>query len=315
MAGAMAGSAVSYYNQRSDTLQVLTLTINNKCNLSCPHCYLQYQGNNLCISDDLIDVVLASDFVHLAIVGKEPLVDVASRRICERLIAGCTRSGKTSSLITNAINLGRLAAESFGQLQWVDVSLDGGPETYHRYRRSEYSTIVEQAHYALHSGLKTLNALHTLCDANLNNIDDMVAVAKDVPWSRILFAPFLRVRNHGRTPAATVSIQDLVSALLNSSAFMHCETANLILGEDSFKEHGLNASQVRNEFEKAGLWSKIIQVPCDPFQLGYLRVTYDGYIMTPYQSLHPADYRSTAISAESFDKLEEAFKSLMPVLV
>ena len=41
----------------------------------------------------------------------------------------------------------------------------------------------------------------------------------------------------------------------------------------------------------------------DPLLLGYLRLTYYGFVMTPYQSLHPADYRTrTAHSRNRFTR-------------
>ena len=312
MAGATAGSATTYFNQVSDSLRVLTLTINNRCNLSCPHCYLQYDGDQTCISEDLISTVLASQFAHLAIVGKEPLVDAQSVGISERLIFDCVRSGRTVSFITNGMGLVRLQPEALASTEWIDVSLDAGPETYHKYRKANYQKVVEQANRALSSGLKTLNALHTLSSTNLKCVEDMVAVSKDVPWSKIIFSPFVHARNHGRTLVSPVSLNDLFSTLSNSSAFMECEKAILLLGEDAFREQGLNANQILNEASKAGLSSKLTLLSHDPLELGYLRLTYDGRIMTPYQSLHPADYHLAGIPANTFSNLQDAFTSLSP---
>ena len=71
--GAFAGSAALLcQNLRSD-VSVVTLTMNNSCNLKCPHCYLQYAQKDAYVSHWVIDVIAQSAVEAVAIVGMEPL--------------------------------------------------------------------------------------------------------------------------------------------------------------------------------------------------------------------------------------------------
>ncbi len=313
MAGATAGSATTHLNQLSDNLQVLTLTINNQCNMSCPHCYLQYDGDSGRISEELITSVISSKYSHLAIIGKEPLLDMESARVTERLIHDCVRSGKTVSITTNGSGLSRLDSKTLGLVRWIDISLDGGPGTYQQYRGANYWKLIELAKHSLNKGLRELNALHTLTSENLHNLDDMVAIAEDVPWNQIIFSPYVMVRNHGKTPVSRVGLDELLSALANSKNFLNCRNTTLMLGADFFKDQGIESEWLVDKIRDAGIFHKVSMISHDPLRLGYMRLTYDGYIMTPYQSLHPADYHLSASSVKSFANLQEAFATLSPV--
>ena len=123
MTGAMAGSTATRFAVPRDQLDVLTLTINNSCSLDCPHCYLRYDGPARLIDRGLVEEVFRARFRHLAVVGKEPLLDPSSAAVCEDLIYGCDRSGKSSSIITNGFGLRLLSPTALAALSWVDVKL------------------------------------------------------------------------------------------------------------------------------------------------------------------------------------------------
>src|ERR1035438_763554 len=95
MAGAIAGSAI-FCCSPTERLDTVTLTVNNACNLACPHCYLQYHSPVKKFRESLFDVLERSAFRHPAVVGKEPLFDGGSVAICERLAALSIRSKKRS---------------------------------------------------------------------------------------------------------------------------------------------------------------------------------------------------------------------------
>jgi len=309
----MAGAALNYYNERSTDLRVLTLTVNNACNLSCPHCYLQYDdksGTSL-ISEDVVRTVLSSQFAHLAIVGKEPLFNEASRAICERLIFKSVQDHKTVSLITNGTRLSHLQPEALSSLTWLDISLDGGPDSYQAFRGVPYAFIVRQVNRALKTGLKAVNALHTLCCENIGKVDDLLAIAEDVPWTNIIFSPFVQVRNHGKISASSVSLLTVLRSLASNDRFMRLPNTRLILSSDLERMDSADAEHlVEEEIAALGMHNKIIMVKDNPLSLGYLRLTYDGYILSPYQSLHPASYSSFGILSKSDISLTDALASL-----
>jgi len=310
MSGAMAGSTTTTHQTVSDRLEVVTLTINNRCNLRCPHCYLQYDGPSGRMADSVIDAVLRSGAQHVAIVGKEPLVDRESVLLSEALVRQSVLVGKTVSLVTNGLRLDRLSSEALKALAWVDVSLDGGPSTYRRYRRGNFARLIGSVNNAVSAGLRSANALHTLSSVNLNAIDDMMAVAQLAPWEKIIFSPYMAVKNHGQNPTSPVALVRLLAALGSSAGFMSNPRAFLLLGSDAFLDEKLSPAEVAHALADAGLTSKVFRVEHDPLQLGYLRVTYDGFVMTPYQSLHPADYRTFATTLDHYSSIDSAFAFL-----
>src|SRR5688500_15997163 len=116
MGGVVAGSAV--LNAKvAGKLHTVTLTVNNRCNLHCPHCYLQYDGIDRLIAPEAIDYLFdrPSSLRHVAIVGMEPLVTRRSVEVCGTIIHRAKQAGITVSLITNGINLPWLQ-ESIEQL-------------------------------------------------------------------------------------------------------------------------------------------------------------------------------------------------------
>lgn len=307
----MAGAAVAYRRNPSDRLEVLTLTINNHCNLQCPHCYLQYDGVKTLISDGLVSKVLEGDYKHLAIVGKEPLVDARSVEVTQRLIIDGVACGKSVSLITNGHGLHRLAPKALESLAWLDVSFDGGPATYSRMRKADYSKVLGKVKDAQRQGAQKVNAMHTLSSLNLDAVDDMMHVDGELQWEHIIFSPVMLVRNHGSIAVSEVNLQQIISALCHSDKFMSSKSARLLVSADAFRHQGLNDEEVGAILMQSGLAEKVLQLEHDPLRLGYLRLTYDGYLLTPNQSLHPADYWSYASKVGDFVSVQAGFKSLM----
>src|SRR5205823_5589008 len=114
MAGAMAGSAVLKSHRRSacrGNLRTVTLTINNICQLQCPHCYLNYREQSPRILQDVLALLGDSEWLHLAIVGKEPLANADSVATCHAAMRMCRKKNATVSLITNGIGLDALTPE------------------------------------------------------------------------------------------------------------------------------------------------------------------------------------------------------------
>jgi MoaA/NifB/PqqE/SkfB family radical SAM enzyme len=291
MTGAMAGSTVLRLSERTSSLRVVTLTVNNVCNLRCPHCYLQYNGDSEFISDDLVELILAADFMHLAIVGKEPLVNRRSGEGCLRIIERARAAGKTVSLITNGLGLHHLPVDALPELEWIDVSLDGGPTTYSAYRHASYARLRSNLDRLLSFGYEKINALNTLSSGNVHAIDDMIAAGDDVPFTRIIFSPFVETSNDGINTVAALSFDELCSALTRSNRFARSDRAILLLGAHAYERQGYSANQIQTRLEACDLWKSTVFIQDDPLQLGFVRVTYDGLVLTPYESLNTARYR------------------------
>jgi len=310
MTGAMAGSTAIRHHTLSEKLRVVTLTINNKCTLHCPHCYLQYDGPNVGFNDSILNSILESSAHHIAIVGKEPLVDADAIRATEEIVSLCVSKGKTVSLVTNGLGLKKLSASTLDALEWIDVSLDGGPLSYSQYRSGDFTQVLHNVRGSLSAGAHSINALHTLSTQNLENIDDMMSISQLTNWDKIIFSPYTPEQIHSENLISSVSLQSILLALRNSERFLNHSSSYLLVGSHSFVDQGLDAEAVKSEINECGMTQKVIFIEQDPLLLGYIRVTYDGYFMTPYQSLYPANYTNVALPLQNYTSLDSAFQFL-----
>lgn len=309
MTGAMAGSAILNAPISSDKLDTVTLTINNTCNLSCPHCYLQYSGAKTTISDDLLDQIIKSDFRHLAIVGKEPSVHPDA---VKKLTKTMKNSGRTTSIITNGILMERFSSRTLSDIEFLDISLDGGPKTYSRYR---FSDIVRKIQQARSAGCRKINILHTIYKENLRNIDDMVAVREFVEFDKMLFSPYLTSRNHGKNLVTPISlVGEVLPALSVSEAFCDEPRAFLLVSGLHLAAENISVPDLENSIKDMDLSEKILIFNKDPIEKGFIRVNYDGTVITPFQSLHPEDYKKSEFKLDGAHSLEEIFQTMRKIV-
>jgi MoaA/NifB/PqqE/SkfB family radical SAM enzyme len=290
MAGAIAGTAILHLNGASDQLQVVTLTVNNICNLRCDHCYLQYGRANANVAERIVDALCEADFRHLAIVGKEPLANRVAAEECQALILRFLAASKSVSIITNGHGLHYLHPEILESLAWIDVSFDGGPQSYATYRKAPFAKLIENLRWLERSGFDRVNAMFAISKQNIANIDDMMKVQLEFAFDRLVFSPYVVTLNHGVNFVEPASLKAVCDAFANSKPFMESSKSIFLLGTEAFPD--LEPTLLEEEAEASGILNKTRLVKCDPLGLGILRVTYDGLVLTPYESLHTANYRS-----------------------
>jgi len=287
MAGAMAGSAILAAQTRRGTLGTVTVTVNNICNLACPHCYLQYLGPKGTIEPDVIDHILASNCERICIVGKEPLADARSAEAVSRFVQPAHRGGKSVSLITNGLN-GQLLPETvLKKLSWIDVSLDGGPASYGTYRRGSWEKLCESVSSMRTRGLRELRLLQTLSSVTLDAIPDMMEAGRILRASVTMFSPYQTTRLQGRQLVDQVSPSEIVQALI---PFATDETIHLSFAAGYVARFGDAGEAIRRAGELFG--DRFTYVDTDPLDRGIVRVTYDGLILTPFEAVDTADYAS-----------------------
>lgn len=286
----MAGSAVLRFQSKTDCLRVVTLTVNNQCNLSCQHCYLQYDGPRDTITEDVLATLSVAKFDHLAIVGKEPFASIETTRVVERIIRRFSALGKTVSAITNGLGLYRLGEPDLERLAWIDVSLDGGPRTYAAYRGRPYADILRNLACLGKVGYENVNALHVVNRANHMSISDMIAVKQDFPFKNIVVSPYVKTRHGRQHETSEVSFDEFCKALGTCQAFMESDNSLILLSADAFLSLRLNPAQRYETLAQWGLDSKTVLLSHDPLRLGFIRVTYDGLVLTPSESLHTEEY-------------------------
>ena len=123
--GAFAGSAALLCRELRPDLSVVTLTMNNSCNLKCPHCYLQYAEQDAYVAPFVVEAIARSRAEAVAIVGMEPLKNSRSVAELGLIVEAVKASGKKVGLVTNGLNAHLLPTNIARLLDWVDVSVDG----------------------------------------------------------------------------------------------------------------------------------------------------------------------------------------------
>ncbi len=308
MAGAIAGTAAVKLTDASDRLKLVTITVNNACNLQCPHCYLQYDGRRSFISEQTLTNVFSTSFEHLAIVGKEPLIDREASQLVSSITSRASSKGIGVSLITNGIGLPFLSPQTISELSYIDISFDGGPETYDSYRHGSYRALIAKINKLIAHRSCRINALNVLNDRTIDNIEDMLKVQYDVPVATILFSPYIPTQNNGVNFVSTVSIFRILEALSQSDKFMTSAQALLMLTRHELPDFP-EEDDLRQKLETLGLDKKVSYIPHDPILSGIIRVTYDGIALSPLDSLHAKAYHDNGISLADCS-LEEAFSLL-----
>lgn len=143
--------------KKQKRLNLVTLTINNSCNFHCPHCYLQVENNQpTYIGEETIDKLCESDFNSLAIVGKEALLNENCVKKLEKLVLRLVKSGKKVSLVTNGKNLNLLGKILLKNLQFIDISFDGGEKTYNSVRAYNFEELKSKIKKSLQRRLQRI---------------------------------------------------------------------------------------------------------------------------------------------------------------
>ena len=277
MAGAIAGTAI-LGTEPNRQFQVITLTVNNRCNLSCGHCYLQNGRDNRFVDDVTIERVLDSSPDHVAIVGKEPLVDVEKtsaliQKLCKR---DKNYRHKQVSMITNGLLLQKMDKRVLELLQYIDVSMDGGPKTY---SRGDYASILNNLR--LHP---KINVLHTIYEENMGNINDML----DVPVENMLFSPYIVTQNNGRNTVTRGTLLNIIDAFDDSKIREH-PFAKIGIDMYHVKQDDVSFDELEKKVKDCELEKNVLFFRRDPLEYGIVRVTYDGMILSPRDSLHPKE--------------------------
>jgi MoaA/NifB/PqqE/SkfB family radical SAM enzyme len=288
MAGAMAGSAVLMALDKVRQLEIVTVTINNVCNLHCPHCYLQYGTEKRDLIDwKNISHIFESSFKHFCVVGKEPLANKHAAALTSRVVALAADDNRSISFITNGLNLRLLDRETLGSISWIDVSLDGGPQSYAGYRGGSYSKLVRGIEYARESGLHDLRILQTISSGNVAATGEALKAALSFDPRYVVVSPFQSTRHDGSQTVTMVPPSKLLEAM--ESAGAHADERIWLTLDRGYVSHFDEADSVERLRESFG--TRFVYVDSDPIDRGIIRVTYDGLVLSPFESVHTEDYR------------------------
>lgn len=292
MAGAIAGTAILNIENHKEVLDTVTLTINNECNMQCRHCYLQYNSDKSIITDDVLNGLFANRFRHLVIVGKEPLVnDLSINKLCY-IVEKCREIDSTISMVTNGINLVSLPTSILPLFDYIDVSFDGGIKSYANYRRGELSKIIDGIHFCLSHGLKEVNALHTICNQTIDNITDCISLNQEIPFKTILFTPYIVTHNQGNIFVSSIPLLEIIQHMDNNETFNNTDETMLLIDNYHIEQDKMSVFDLYKVLNNVKNKNKYRIFESDPLYYGIVRVTYDGLILSPRQSLHTACYHT-----------------------
>jgi len=307
MAGAIAGTAILYGPQeKTSRLHTVTLTINNICDGECPHCYLQYEGRKGILSEENAEKILNSDFNHLAIVGKEPCL---SPDMVEFLAKENSKRGRKTSIVTSGISLDKLSKEALTSLNYIDVSFDGGPDTYRKRRGLDFKKVITNLEEASKYLAKTnFNALHTIYRENLDSLDDMMQVQEAFSFGKIAFSIYKVPYNQGSISVSRASLmKEVIPVLAGSSAFRDSPRSVLLVSSADLTS--ANEDDFLSEVNRQGLEDKVRYID-NPLDYGFIRVTYDGKVLTPYDAIHTVLYDVKGFSLNDFKSLNEIVEQM-----
>lgn len=301
MAGAISGTAITNSPEIRQDLSTITLTINCLCNYKCPHCYLDYSSIEKYICDNVIDKIFQLGFRHLAVVGKEPFADKNSVNISRQLVELCYKNNKSISFVTNGLNLDLLQDIDLQKIKYLDISFDGGIQSYNLYRGGDINKILKNISLLQDNGLKEVNALHVLTNRTIYFLSDMIELNSYIYFNKMMFSPYLdthSVKAHGKQK---LSLEEILGVLKKNNDFMKASNAFLLLDKYNFvSEQDLTLENIELFIKELDLKNKILLFKEDPIQYGFLRITYNGFVLTPTDSLNTSEYDMKRIPINEF---------------
>lgn len=292
MGGLVAGTAIIDLKKEEPKVKMVALTINNLCNLKCPHCYLQYNGTDNLISNHTIENIMNQDFDHIAIVGMEPFLNKKTIEITSRIATRARDSGKTVSAISNGLGFHMIPENILNLFDFIDLSLDGGPETYQNFRGASFDKIIKNTRYLIEKGAR-LRIINVLCEDNIYNVNDMIKLEQIFPTELIMFSPYMQSENFGSNSVKTIPVSKILHHLSESKSFLESKVSVFLLDAYHFLDGKESLTDIIQLSKQLGIQHKVHIVPYTPLTLGTIRVTYDGLIMPPSTAMHPALYNNS----------------------
>lgn len=286
--GAFAGSAALLCQVLRSDVSVITLTMNNSCNLRCPHCYLQFAQEDKFVAPWVVETIAESDAEAVAIVGMEPLLNRDSARKLASIVEAVKSRDKKVGVITNGLNAHLLSRETAALVDWVDVSVDGTRETYGSIRGAPVRKLERGIETLDRLGVRQINVLHTLHAGNLSQLGDLADFGRDLATGQVVLSPFCATRHEGSQPRdLDITSGALLQALERSDVDL--DDCWIVLDLDWVAEPQLR-QQFADRVERQ-LGGRSIMFRADPAAYGMVRITYDARVMTPRQAMHTGDYR------------------------
>lgn len=295
MGGVVIGSTMLEPIKKGD--RIIALTVNDYCQLKCPHCYLETRDSGRrVISDDLIKTMWAMEPTSIVVVGKEPLFNRESRQITADIICHGQTCGVSVSIITNGMNLRAFAteeADALRGLNHIDVSL--GAVTQEHYVLCRPNGVLDD----VMDGIKAaqdcgvdVRLLHVVSRLSLPWIEETAAGSRALTESIIMFSPFAKTeRATGPYAVEEVPLYEMMNALKSAPSFMSNPKAVILFDPYHCEFTGVRMDQIKEMGAK--LREHLVIIEKTPEELGVIRFTYNGLVLNPRLALDTARYPQT----------------------
>jgi len=270
--------------------EVLTVSINDGCNLMCPHCYL-FKGSwgKQTMTDEIIATINLSGYKFVHVVATEPFLNSESIRATTKLGHRTKKAGLGFSVITNGLNIPlafKLEPSLRELLDFIDVSMDGPtPQLYKKFRGGSYKKFISGVDYAKNAGID-VSILSVLSEETLGYFDEIIRVSEELSTSRFLMAPLVITASREVTFGVHREkyLADIIKMAANSLEFCQSKKGLLDIGLTHTKQSGESMDELKGLASKLGVSEKMFFLEKDP-DLLIDRVLVDGKVVAPSTTL------------------------------
>ncbi|MFQ5531900.1 MAG: hypothetical protein ACE5ES_04755, partial [Candidatus Nanoarchaeia archaeon] len=126
----------------------------------------------------------------------------------------------------------------------------------------------------------------------------------------IMFNPYLVTENFGKNSVSKITIRQLFEKLSSSKTFMKTKQAIVNIDSYHLEQEGISQKELIKLAEDFRLKEKLVLHDKDLLPFGVVRVTFDGKVLTPSQSINPKRYLKS-LNISDFNNLNEAWNELI----
>ncbi|MEE8401796.1 MAG: radical SAM protein [Candidatus Hydrothermarchaeaceae archaeon] len=165
----------------TESKPLVVWNMSRRCNLRCMHCYIKSEDKDYTgeltteEAKEFIDDLAEHDIPVLLFSGGEPLL----RKDFYELAKYASDSGIRAVVSTNGTLITKDAAKKMKEagIEYVGISLDGGPETHNKFRGqpNAFEKAIEGIKNAMDEGLRA-GVRFTLNQLNFNDLDEVIDI-------------------------------------------------------------------------------------------------------------------------------------------
>lgn len=308
-------------------LQIVSVVINNLCNLNCSHCYLRSENTNS-LSHDEWNLFFLSLFKTVqpsvvTIAGKEPFINDQSAAVLFNALELRDKYQEHSEyttrlgVITNGTRLHRYRDQiTASNLDYMDISIDGLPNTHDSIRgNGAFSRLSNNLKWLVDAHPDRIWITHTITEKNYEEFPEFVNYCVSELEVPRLSVGIIRSLSHTKQSLdlTAASLKHFFSDIFPQiSEIPLSKPVDIILDIDPEVSDLITILQENNLLNRPGtMGSEVIAYPngvtlrihYSTVPVGFwraVRVSEEGHWLAAEDLLYQAEYHSRAAT-----KLEE----------